>query len=218
MKPRFTVLYWAVTLAAVTSAHGQTVQEAQTPDGTREVVTHEDSPDQRFSVELWRSPENSSTLDDLDSLVILDEHHKPITTRKTFGYIRNVFWSDNGKYVAIYNRRANAGDYVWIFSLPDGKCIKAADDGQLAFLQQLACKAFQRLDSRATDKDLLKVWINPKGWWGNDNKLLIRVACGYDISGPLHTQFVYDATVRVSGSTIAFVSGEARKVAIYASE
>ena len=44
------------------------------------------------------------------------------------GYLSDVFFSPDDAHVAINNRRANAGDYLWVISLPDGKAIKMPDD------------------------------------------------------------------------------------------
>jgi tetratricopeptide (TPR) repeat protein len=46
----------------------------------------------------------------------------------TFGYLMAAFWSPDNKYVAINNRRANAGDYLWVISLSDGAALKIPDD------------------------------------------------------------------------------------------
>src|SRR5260370_37116359 len=46
----------------------------------------------------------------------------------TFGYLMDVFWSPDNKYVAINNRRANAGDYLWVIALGDGAALKMPDD------------------------------------------------------------------------------------------
>jgi hypothetical protein len=46
----------------------------------------------------------------------------------TFGYLMDAFWSPDNKYVAINNRRANAGDYLWVISLSDGAALKMPDD------------------------------------------------------------------------------------------
>lgn len=46
----------------------------------------------------------------------------------TMGYLLDVFFSPDNAYVAINNRRANAGDYLWVISLRDGKPIKIPDD------------------------------------------------------------------------------------------
>jgi hypothetical protein len=46
----------------------------------------------------------------------------------TFGYLLDVIFSPNGRYVAVNNRRANSGDYLWVISLKDGNTIKIPDD------------------------------------------------------------------------------------------
>lgn len=171
--------------------------------------TQVDSPDKRFTVELQDTAPDQKFI---DRVLIIREGGREIARQKTLGYLLNVFWDDTGKYVAVNNRRANAGDYIWIFSLPDGKCIKTADSGQFAFLSQPALKAFQRLDSRATDEKLEKIWIKAKGWWGS-GKLLVQVASryGYNV-GKFPAHFVYDAQVTISASKFGLVSGEARRV------
>lgn len=169
----------------------------QSPSASR-APPHVESPDGRFSVEIRAN-----------SLIIRDRG-KQITERTTWGGLWDAFWSDTGQYVAINNRRGNAGDYIWIFSLPDGKCIKEADNNQLDFLSKLASKAFQRLDAGATEDRLENASIRAMGW-GSGNNLLIQLSSRYGIRGQcLH--FVYDAEVRLSGPTIVFVSGQARNL------
>jgi hypothetical protein len=159
---------------------------------------HVNSPGGRFSVEIRAN-----------SLIIRDRDRE-ITERTTWGGLWDAFWSDTGQYVAINNRRGNAGDYIWMFSLPDGKCIKEADNKQLDFLSELASKAFQRLNAGATEDRLENASIRAIGW-DSGNDLLVQLSSRYDVRGQcLH--FVYDAEVRLSGSTIAFVSGEARNL------
>ena len=46
----------------------------------------------------------------------------------TMGYLLDVFFSPDNKYVAINNRRANAGDYLWVISSRNGQAIKMPDD------------------------------------------------------------------------------------------
>jgi hypothetical protein len=173
--------------------------------------THVDSPDRRFSVQIQNTAADEKSIN--DRLLIIRDRDKEIARQKTLGYLIDAFWDDTGKYVAVNNRRANAGDYVWIFSLPDGKCVKAPDSPQLAFLSKSALEAFHRLDSRATDEKLEKVWVKAKGFWGSGNKLLIRFAARYGYTaGKFPAHFVYDAQVKISGSNLVLLSGEARRV------
>ena len=53
---------------------------------------------------------------------------KTLAEFPTMGYLLDVFFSPDNAHVAINNRRANAGDYLWVISLPDGKAIKMPDD------------------------------------------------------------------------------------------
>jgi hypothetical protein len=46
----------------------------------------------------------------------------------TMGYLLDVFYSADNRYVAINNRRANAGDYLWVISLRDGQPLKIPED------------------------------------------------------------------------------------------
>ena len=46
----------------------------------------------------------------------------------TMGYLLDVFFSPDNAHVAINNRRANAGDYLWVISLRDGTARKMPDD------------------------------------------------------------------------------------------
>ena len=53
---------------------------------------------------------------------------KVLANFPTMGYLLGVFFSPDNAYVAINNRRANSGDYLWVISLRDGKAIKMPDD------------------------------------------------------------------------------------------
>ncbi len=71
-----------------------------------------------------------------DRLLVISRNGKEIATKKTFGYFSgDAYWNDSGTLVAINNRRGNSGDRVWIFSLPDGKCLKTAESEQFHFLE-----------------------------------------------------------------------------------
>jgi hypothetical protein len=53
---------------------------------------------------------------------------KTVASFPTMGYLLDAFFSPDNAHVAINNRRANSGDYLWVISLPDGKAIKIPDD------------------------------------------------------------------------------------------
>jgi len=55
---------------------------------------------------------------------------KILASYTVIGYITEVFWSPEDKYVALENRWANGGDYVWVFHLNDGAVVKRPDELQ----------------------------------------------------------------------------------------
>ncbi len=60
--------------------------------------------------------------------LIVSSKTRVLARFSTFGYLMDAFWSPDNKYVAISNRRANAGDYLWVISLTDGAALKIPDD------------------------------------------------------------------------------------------
>ena len=53
---------------------------------------------------------------------------KTLAEFPSMGYLLDVFFSPDDAHVAINNRRANSGDYLWVISLRDGRAIKMPDD------------------------------------------------------------------------------------------
>lgn len=60
--------------------------------------------------------------------IVIARHGNILSKFPTQGYLINALWSPDGKYVAVNNRRANSGDYLWIFRLSDGKPLKRPRD------------------------------------------------------------------------------------------
>jgi lipoprotein NlpI len=60
--------------------------------------------------------------------LIISSKTRVLAQFPTFGYLMDAFWSPDNKYVAVNNRRANAGDYLWVISLSDGAALKMPDD------------------------------------------------------------------------------------------
>lgn len=195
-----------------------------TPEQDRQVPQeHAESPDHRYSVDLLDTGRV-----DLDGLPVrsleVRDRDKQIASEKTFGYLLDVFWGDH--YVAVSNRRGNSADFLWVFSLPDGKCIKRVDSGYQEF-ESRAAKAFCDLDARAKDdKRMNKEWIQAGGFVGGD-ELIISVTRSYS-TGKLVTRegfsyytqdeahpvlwFRYCALYRVTPSGFQFIEGSARPV------
>jgi hypothetical protein len=56
-----------------------------------------------------------------------------LSKHATEGYLLEAFWSKDGKFVAVNNRRGSSGDYLWIFRLSDGKALKEPNDNETPF-------------------------------------------------------------------------------------
>ncbi|MDQ6911681.1 MAG: hypothetical protein M3128_02270 [Verrucomicrobiota bacterium] len=172
-----------------------------------------ESPNRDYVIEM-RNNEDASASDDNNRQLVITRNGKQIASQKTFGYLSgDAFWNDSGTLVAINNRRGNSGDYVWIFSLPDGKCLKAADSAQFHFVEEAADQAFRNLDKRAVAKDLDKEWIYAGEWVGDGKTLLINLHRRYffTFKEAQFPSFDFDALVRVSGSRFELIWGAGRK-------
>lgn len=127
------------------------------------------SPNKHYSIKIIKSRLHDSDRDDgTRTLVITIEGH-PLLEIPTEGYILDAFWSPNGKYVAVNNRIANSGDYVWLFSLQDGKVLKKPYDS-LPMDQETA----KRPEFAEFEKyEIFREWIYVIGW-NSMNQLNIR--------------------------------------------
>jgi len=65
---------------------------------------------------------------DSGSTIVLLERDRVMTQVSTIGYLLDCYWTQDERYVTVNNRRANSGDYVWVFSLGTGKVVKRPDD------------------------------------------------------------------------------------------
>lgn len=85
------------------------------------------TPDGRYCVQMvyQRLPDAPNGE---DSSLVVSSKDKVLSRFPTYGSFRGIYWSPNRKYVALNNRRANGGDYLWIISLTDGKALKIPDD------------------------------------------------------------------------------------------
>ena len=98
----------------------------------------------------------------------------------TFAYLLNAFWSPDNTYVAVNNRRANAGDYLWILSLPDGGAIKVPEDlapkqerKRMAIDDRKVMKEITRRFPNCTENSLRKGWLKARSW-KSANELIVR--------------------------------------------
>jgi hypothetical protein len=117
------------------------------------------SPDQNSCVKIAPA---ESRKDSDDKNLIVTSNGRTLGQYPTFGYLLHAFWSP--QYVAINNRRANTGDYLWVISLPDGGTLKvpevdAQGDSWEATMQQITA----RWPDLARDKNY-KAWLQTRGW------------------------------------------------------
>jgi hypothetical protein len=88
------------------------------------------SPDQRYSVRILHSALPGSDPYDGFFTIAVRSGKQYVAKYRTEGYLIDAFWSPDGRYVTVDNRRANSGDYLWVFRLPDGRSIKMPVDAQ----------------------------------------------------------------------------------------
>jgi hypothetical protein len=121
------------------------------------------APNKKSSVSIeHRALPGSDRVDEFFTLV-LHVHGRPVREVSTMGYLLDAFWSPNSRYVAVNNRRSNAGDYLWVFSLPGGQVLEAPDDARGAVLAQRAATKFPELALADFDR-----FSNvAKGWTGS---------------------------------------------------
>jgi hypothetical protein len=86
------------------------------------------SPDQRYSVRILDSALPGADPYDGFFTIAVRNGHEYIAKYPTIGYLIDAFWSPDRKYVAVDNRRANSGDYLWVFRLSDGRAIRMPVD------------------------------------------------------------------------------------------
>jgi hypothetical protein len=169
------------------------------------------SPDGRFSVQMQTNPAGHDT-DFTDKVLLLRRGKTVIGKKISGGNNWKAFWDKAGKYVAVTNHEGSAGGETWVFRLSDGKCITDSD------LVDKATKAFKRLDSRITDKMLVKCIVEFKGWT-KEGVLKFEVYTRYltresENEGESHgeeAQFTYHGNMKVEGSKLVLVAGKAEE-------
>jgi hypothetical protein len=121
----------------------------------------------------------------------------------TFGYLLSAFWSPDDGYVAVNNRRANGGDYIWILSLRDGAAIKVPEDlapkserRRLVTNYLEAVKKIRRTCPKCTEDNVTKSWLEARGWKGT-NELTVRQDFRF-VYGAETVSFTVSETYRVS--------------------
>ena len=117
---------------------------------------------------------------DGDCALVISSKGKDLSRSSTYGYLLSAVWSPDGKYVAVNNRRANAGDYVWIFSLTNGAAIKVPGDiaaeqkrTMMATDHSKVVKEITRRFPSCIADTLRKSSLTARSW-RNPNELIVR--------------------------------------------
>lgn len=95
-----------------------------------------------------------------NATLVLSKRDRTLSKVPTTGYLISALWSPDGKYVAVNNRRGNSGDYVWVFSLADGRRLKKPDDDSVSFPLSKITKIYPDCNEGSFDRDLTiaKTW------------------------------------------------------------
>ena len=100
------------------------------------------SPDKSHVIRVEGKPMPGVDPDDFPFTLEVLAQGKVQAKYPTEGYLINAFWSDDGNYVAVNNRRGNSGDYAWVFSLRDGSTIRKPNDAETQPFEDRIVKKF----------------------------------------------------------------------------
>jgi hypothetical protein len=131
------------------------------------------SPDGKYSVEIVDKPlPGADSLEDFT--LVLSSGGKAIAKVPTYGYLTAAHWSDDGKYVAVNNRRGNSGDYIWVFDLSTGKALKRPDDKRGEAWEKAAANAVHKELPSANPDTLNRDWVTATGWKNGQLLFVVR--------------------------------------------
>jgi hypothetical protein len=163
--------------------------------GGQDSIQTIESGDRTFQISL--RDRSTSEHDRYDKILTITKQGREIVHVLTEGYLLEAFWSSENRFVAVNNRRANSGDYVWVFSLSDGRVLRKPpyDDGQ-AETRGIAAK-LQKLFPPYSPGDIDGSLSLARGW-KTDNDLVIETRLVYAgrNSGILR-RAIYSATAKM---------------------
>ena len=121
------------------------------------------SPDGVYSIRIIeeRTP-GGSVIENFT--ITLFKQGNAISKQPTTGYLMTAYWSTDGKYLAVNNRRGNAGDYVWIFALPSGEVLKRPDDKIGEQWSKEAYRAMEEKNPSLKGAEVHHDWLTVTGW------------------------------------------------------
>jgi len=141
------------------------------------------SPDKTQKVEIIEKAMPGADPEGDCYTLVLTAHGKTIGKFATQGYLINAFWSPDNKYVAVNNRRANAGDYLWVLSSSDSHAVKIPDDSDPATqaLVDRVVKKFPEYKTASYDRSLVEAW-----GWTPAGELTVKTRLSFD-----HVPFLF---------------------------
>lgn len=113
------------------------------------------SPNHRFSIKLLHKALAGFDAADFCFTLAVYDRERCLSEFPTVGYLLEAFWSPDGEYVAVNNRRANNGDYLWVLRLADGKAVKKpvdADDEPMTAVRSEQFKQLHLLSPNESDR------------------------------------------------------------------
>lgn len=125
----------------------------------------------------------------------------------TMGYLLSAHWRPDGTMVAVNNRRGNSGDYLWVFSLPDGACYKRADDPLGQRWIYMAVTEVEDKVKEANAESLYRNWMTAEGWTPS-GELRVVVRTRYREVGT----YDFQATATLRNGKLVLGDGKAVKV------
>ena len=136
------------------------------------------SPDHRYTVKVLNSALPGSDPDDGFFTIAVYTGQHCLSKFPTEGYLENAFWSADGKYVAVNNRRANSGDYLWVFRQSDGYAVKKPVDADphkanaYEEFERKLIKPVTAVDASLTFDTLRKDFTFSTEWIKNDELMV----------------------------------------------
>ncbi len=102
-----------------------------------------------------------------------------ILRAQTEGYLLTAYWSTDGSFMAVNNRRGNSGDYVWVFDLKSEKILKRPDDKTGEAWIDSGLGQIRKSLRLAGKEPPYRYWLTANGW-EDDAKLrfTVRARCG----------------------------------------
>ncbi len=129
------------------------------------------SPDQHYSVRILHSALPGADPHGGFFTMAVRSGQQYIAKYPTMGFLLDAFWSPDAKYVAVDNRRANSGDYLWVFRLSDGHAIRMPVDAVPGYPEDAYEKYAEDLVQRVTRRfpeltsgEFRKLFTFAKGW------------------------------------------------------